>query len=81
MLIAGIGVGSSAGIYVALNLLGAGGGRPDSAQVVQVVNATLCAGNYQNQLQLQVWHVLIALQYGSSHHPSVALFSISLAPE
>ncbi|CAE7022410.1 hypothetical protein PTNB73_02368 [Pyrenophora teres f. teres] len=43
MLIAGIGVGSSAGIYVALNLLGAGGGRPDSAQVVQVVNATLCA--------------------------------------
>jgi hypothetical protein len=44
MLIAGIGVGSSAGIYVALNLLGAGGGRPDSAQVVQVVNATLCAG-------------------------------------
>jgi hypothetical protein len=42
-LISGIGVGSSAGIYVALNLLGAGGGRPDSAQVVQVVNATLCA--------------------------------------
>ena len=25
-------------------LLGAGGGKPDSAQVVQVVNATLCAG-------------------------------------
>jgi hypothetical protein len=44
MLIAGLGVGSSAGIYVALNLLGAGGGKPDSAQVVQVVNATLCAG-------------------------------------
>lgn len=42
-LISGVGVGSSAGIYVALNLLGAGGGRPDSAQVVQVVNATLCA--------------------------------------
>jgi MFS family permease len=42
-LISGIGVGASAGIYVALNLLGAGGGRPDSAQVVQVVNATLCA--------------------------------------
>ena len=83
-LISGIGVGSSAGIYVALNLLvsgslrftsnctsrmtavslltpnteqtnfikqadmklilqGAGGGRPDSAQVIQVVNATLCA--------------------------------------
>ncbi|KAI0129691.1 hypothetical protein BJ170DRAFT_617268 [Xylariales sp. AK1849] len=41
--ISGIGVGSSAGLYVALNLLGAGGGRPDSAQVVQVVNATLCA--------------------------------------
>ncbi|KAJ4333520.1 hypothetical protein N0V87_007545 [Didymella glomerata] len=41
--ISGIGVGASAGIYVALNLLGAGGGRPDSAQVVQVVNATLCA--------------------------------------
>jgi len=42
-LISGVGVGASAGIYVALNLLGAGGGRPDSAQVVQVVNATLCA--------------------------------------
>jgi hypothetical protein len=42
-LISGVGVGASAGIYIALNLLGAGGGRPDSAQVVQVVNATLCA--------------------------------------
>lgn len=42
-IISGIGVGASAGIYVALNLLGAGGGRPDSAQVVQVVNATLCS--------------------------------------
>ncbi|KAF2026902.1 hypothetical protein EK21DRAFT_73245 [Setomelanomma holmii] len=42
-IISGVGVGTSAGIYVALNLLGAGGGRPDSAQVVQVVNATLCA--------------------------------------
>lgn len=41
--ISGIGVGCSAGLYVALNLLGAGGGRPDSAQVVQVVNATLCS--------------------------------------
>lgn len=41
--ISGIGVGASAGIYVALNLLGAGGGRPDSAHVVQVVNATLCS--------------------------------------
>lgn len=42
-IISGIGVGASAGIYVALNLLGAGGGRPDSAHVVQVVNATLCS--------------------------------------
>ncbi|KAK5116713.1 hypothetical protein LTR62_007387 [Meristemomyces frigidus] len=41
--ISGICVGFSAGIYVALNLLGAGGGRPDSAQLVQIVNATLCA--------------------------------------
>ncbi|EXJ92801.1 hypothetical protein A1O3_01355 [Capronia epimyces CBS 606.96] len=36
-------VGVSAGLYVALNLLGAGGGRPNSAQTVQTVNATLCA--------------------------------------
>lgn len=36
-------VGLTAGLYVALNLLGAGGGRPNSAQTVQVVNATLCA--------------------------------------
>jgi MFS family permease len=42
-IISGIGVGASAGMYVALNLLGAGGGRPDAAQVVQVVNSTLCA--------------------------------------
>lgn len=42
-IISGVGVGASAGIYVALNLLGAGGGRPDSAHVVQVVNATLCS--------------------------------------
>lgn len=41
--ISGIGVGASAGLYVALNLLGAGGGKPDSAHVVQVVNATLCS--------------------------------------
>lgn len=36
-------VGVTAGLYVALNLLGAGGGKPNSAQTVQVVNATLCA--------------------------------------
>jgi hypothetical protein len=34
-------VGLTAGLYVALNLLGAGGGRPNSASTVQVVNATL----------------------------------------
>lgn len=39
----GIFVGLTAGLYVALNLLGAGGGKPNSAQTVQVVNATLCA--------------------------------------
>lgn len=42
-IISGLCVGSSAGMYIALNLLGAGGGRPDAAQVVQVVNATLCS--------------------------------------
>lgn len=42
-IISGVGVGASAGLYVALNLLGAGGGRPDAAHVVQVVNSTLCA--------------------------------------
>ncbi|KAF2873894.1 hypothetical protein BDV95DRAFT_356346 [Massariosphaeria phaeospora] len=42
-IISGLCVGASAGIYIALNLLGAGGGKPDSAQVVQVVNATLCS--------------------------------------
>jgi hypothetical protein len=60
MLIAGLGVGSSAGIYVALNLLGAGGGKPDSAQVVQVVNATLCAGT-QSYTWLTGKHILIIL--------------------
>jgi hypothetical protein len=36
-------VGLTAGLYEALNLLGAGGGRPNSFQTVQIVNATLCA--------------------------------------
>ncbi|KAF2112537.1 hypothetical protein BDV96DRAFT_601941 [Lophiotrema nucula] len=36
-------VGVTAGLYVALNLLGAGGGKPNSANMVQIVNATLCA--------------------------------------
>ena len=40
-LIAGVGVAFSAGVFVSLNLLGAGGGRPDSAHVVQVANAVL----------------------------------------
>ena len=36
-------MGLTAGLYQALNLLGAAGGRPNSFQTVQVVNATLCA--------------------------------------
>lgn len=36
-------IGLTAGLYQALNLLGAGGGKPNSFQTVQVVNATLCA--------------------------------------
>jgi hypothetical protein len=39
----GILVGLTAGLYVALNLLGAGGGRPNAAHTVQVVNSLLCA--------------------------------------
>ena len=39
--VAGVCIGFSAGIFVSLNLLGAGGGRPDSAQVVQITNAVL----------------------------------------
>jgi hypothetical protein len=41
--IMGLIVAMTAGLYEALNLLGAGGGRPNSAQTVQIVNATLCA--------------------------------------
>jgi len=33
----------TAGLYQALNGLGAGGGKPNSASTVQVANATLCA--------------------------------------
>ncbi|KIX09036.1 uncharacterized protein Z518_00114 [Rhinocladiella mackenziei CBS 650.93] len=36
-------IGLTAGLYGAINLLGAGGGRPNSAQTIQTVNATLCA--------------------------------------
>lgn len=39
----GVILGLSAGLYEALNLLGAGGGRPNSFKVVQADNATLCA--------------------------------------
>lgn len=41
--IGGILIGLTGGLYAALNLLGAGGGKPNSFQVVQVANATLCA--------------------------------------
>lgn len=37
--ISGIGIAFSAGVFVSLNLLGAGGGRPDSAHVIQTANA------------------------------------------
>ncbi|ORY64795.1 uncharacterized protein BCR38DRAFT_431019 [Pseudomassariella vexata] len=40
-LVAGVGVGFSAGVFVSLNLLGAGGGRPESAHVIQTANAIL----------------------------------------
>lgn len=39
--ISGIGIAFSAGVFVSLNLLGAGGGRPDSAHVIQTANAIL----------------------------------------
>lgn len=40
-LVAGIGIAFSAGVFVSLNLLGAGGGRPESAHVIQTANAIL----------------------------------------
>jgi hypothetical protein len=39
--LAGICIGFSAGVFVSLNLLGAGGGRPESAHVIQTANAIL----------------------------------------
>jgi hypothetical protein len=39
----GIIIGLTAGLYQALNLLGAAGGHPNSFHTVQVVNATLCS--------------------------------------
>lgn len=39
----GIIIGLTAGMYQALNLLGAGGGKPSSFETVQIVNSTLCA--------------------------------------
>ncbi|KAI3395007.1 hypothetical protein diail_1896 [Diaporthe ilicicola] len=39
--IAGIGIAFSAGVFVSLNLLGAGAGRPESAHVIQTSNAIL----------------------------------------
>jgi hypothetical protein len=39
--ISGIGIAFSAGVFASLNLLGAGGGLPDSAHVIQTTNAIL----------------------------------------
>ena len=39
----GVIIGLTAGLYQALNLLGAGGGKPSSFETVQIVNSTLCA--------------------------------------
>ncbi|EXJ75640.1 uncharacterized protein A1O5_00147 [Cladophialophora psammophila CBS 110553] len=39
----GVIIGLTAGLYQALNLLGAGGGKPSSYETVQIVNSTLCA--------------------------------------
>ncbi|ETS86101.1 hypothetical protein PFICI_04126 [Pestalotiopsis fici W106-1] len=39
--VAGVGIAFSAGVFVSLNLLGAGGGRPESADVIQTANAIL----------------------------------------
>ncbi|KAH6670604.1 hypothetical protein B0J14DRAFT_628416 [Halenospora varia] len=41
--LSGLTIAFTAGIYVALNLLGAGGGQPDSAQISTRLNATLNA--------------------------------------
>lgn len=41
--IVGILLGLTAGLYVALNLLGAGGGKPNSASTINTANAILCA--------------------------------------
>lgn len=41
--IVGILIGLAGGLYVALNLLGAGGGKPNSFATVQIANSTLCA--------------------------------------
>lgn len=40
-IVAGVGIAFSAGVFVSLNLLGAGGGRPESADVIQTANAIL----------------------------------------
>lgn len=39
----GVILGMTVGLYQALNLLGAGGGKPSSYETVQIVNSTLCA--------------------------------------
>jgi hypothetical protein len=41
--IIGVLLGLTGGLYVALNLLGAGGGKPNSASTINTANALLCA--------------------------------------
>ncbi|EXJ85257.1 hypothetical protein A1O3_05932 [Capronia epimyces CBS 606.96] len=41
--IIGIEIGLTGGLYVALNLLGAAGGKPDSASTINTANSVLCA--------------------------------------
>jgi len=72
--IIGILIGLTGGLYVALNMLGAGGGKPNSASTINTANAVLCVlygvsafcgGTVLNKIG-PAWTAFVSLSTGDS---------------
>lgn len=78
--VAGVGIAFSAGVFVSLNLLGAGGGRPESADVIQTANAILssvwflsaCVGG----TYLNIFGPAITMCFGICTYAMVSVYSL-----
>lgn len=72
--IIGVLIGLTGGLYVALNMLGAGGGKPNSASTINTANAVLCVlygvsafcgGTVLNKIG-PAWTAFVSLSTGNS---------------